>query len=119
MRGQRAFGTEGHNYLRLELANAPRQVAANLIETLLIQAAVGIVEHEAAGGVQMFAGGGKFPAAHRGQLIVVARAPAVARRLSGGQADDVGFDSTFSGQQQAAAETAGFVVRMSRHAKQS
>ena len=70
MRGQRPFGTEGHNHLRLELAHAPRQVPANLIEALLIQAAVGVVEHEAASGVQMLASGGKFPVVISSQIHV-------------------------------------------------
>ena len=83
MRGQRALWAKGDDHLWLDLADAPREVAGNLVQTLLIQTAVWIVEHVAAGGVQMLACGGKFLAADRGQLFVVPGGSPVARGLSG------------------------------------
>ena len=60
MRGQRAVGAKADDHLRLDLPYAPGEVAGDLVQTLLIQAAVGIVEHVAAGRAQMLACGSKF-----------------------------------------------------------
>jgi len=117
--GDAALGTVGEHHLGANLTHAAGEFRHHAVEINAVQVGVGVVQHLGARDLQYLAGCGELLAAQRGQFLVSAGAPTVGSRLSGSEADDVGFDPALAIEQQGAAKVAGFIIGVSGDAEQS
>ena len=111
MTGEPAFGAEGEDEVRPELAYAEYNVRDRANEGSASEAGIGIIEHFA-GGAEHAAGVGEFAATHGGEFFVGLSRAAIAGGGARGEAEDVDLGATGRVECQGPAEAAGFVVGM-------
>jgi hypothetical protein len=112
MGGNGSFRSHRHDYLGSHLPHTTGEVLHNRQEILPIKAAIGVVEHRAAGDPQQLASGGKFLAANSREFIVGLGPAPVGGCLAWGEANHMGFHAAFAVMEQGAAKASRFVIRM-------
>src|SRR5438128_696822 len=112
MGGNGSFRSHRHDYLGPQLPHTTGKVLHNCQEILPIKAAVGVVEHRAAGGPQQLASGGKFLAANSREFIIGLGPTPVGGRLTWGKANHMGLHTALPVMEQGPPKASRLVVRM-------
>ena len=113
------FAPEGENDMRLKRTHAPRQLAAELVQSRELQLAVPIGEKLMVMNAQNGAGIRELLAADGAEFFAALRRAAICGGLTIGQAKDMGFDATVGGKRQRTAKGEALVIRMGYDTKQA
>ena len=111
-----AFRAEGQHHLRPKSANLKRQLIHHPVKVLAMEITVGIVSYDPVGDLQNLTGGGKLPAPHRGQLLIILGSATMGGCLTRRKANDRGLDAPLMVKSQRTAESSGLIIRMGRDA---
>ena len=112
MRGNRAFRSQGQDYLRTQLAYPAGEVRNDCQQILPVKAAIRIVEDDAARDSEQLASSSELLAAHLGKFRIGFRSTPVRGCLSGREANYMGLNALLAVMQQSSSKASSFIVRM-------